>query len=369
VGLTSQVSSEEHTNGTSSVRTKDYSYDAWGQRTGMTQTLAGGAPAQYTYAQDPHGSVSMLLDKAGTSTAQYGIQRVPAALTGTVCDGYQPYGDLDSDLSAGDESPNLPTNPYRYTGKRYDSGSKTLDMGARRFSPDTGRFLQMDTFSGALADMALGTDPLTQNRYALAGGNPISFVEVDGHCVDPAPGSSGTRYCIEAFIRDSVAGGGLFALFEGDDRGPHWNGGTYKMHQGITGTGDTFTSAVDPGTSRLVGDKLPMEGYAHDCGATETLWGGGSREIHAYCAGSIAYLFGSAPPFWYDLTIHESYYSVTISAAHSLFPSFEVWQYSGLEGRVRLVYYYDEGDHGPMDLIDLNLPMPYAGPGGCGYTC
>jgi len=181
VGLTSQVSSEEHTNGTSSVRTKDYSYDAWGQRTGMTQTPAGGTPAQYTYAQDPHGSVSMLLDKAGTSTAQYGIQRVPAALTGTVCDGYQPYGDLDSDLSAGDESPNLPTNPYRYTGKRYDSGSKTLDMGARRFSPDTGRFLQMDTFSGALADMALGTDPLTQNRYALAGGNPISFVEVDGH--------------------------------------------------------------------------------------------------------------------------------------------------------------------------------------------
>ncbi len=123
----------------------------------------------------------MLLDKAGTSTAQYGIQRVPAALTGTVCDGYQPYGDLDSDLSAGDESANTPTNPYRYTGKRYDSGSKTLDMGARRFSPDTGRFLQVDQYSGALKDMALSTDPLTQNRYALAGGNPISFVEVDGH--------------------------------------------------------------------------------------------------------------------------------------------------------------------------------------------
>jgi len=24
-------------------------------------------------------------------------------------------------------------------------------------------------------------DPLTQNRYALAGGNPISYVEWDGH--------------------------------------------------------------------------------------------------------------------------------------------------------------------------------------------
>lgn len=76
----------------------------------------------------------MLLDKAGTSSARYG---------------YQPYGDLDSDLSAGDESANTPINPYRYTGKRYDSGGKALDMGARRFSPDTGRFLQVDQCSGA----------------------------------------------------------------------------------------------------------------------------------------------------------------------------------------------------------------------------
>jgi hypothetical protein len=58
-------------------------------------------------------------------------------------------------------------------------------MGARRFAPDLGAFLQQDQFSGALADLGLATDPLTQNRYALAGGNPISYVEWDGHAVTP----------------------------------------------------------------------------------------------------------------------------------------------------------------------------------------
>src|SRR5258708_30777993 len=32
-----------------------------------------------------------------------------------------------------------------------------------------------------MADLSLSIDPLTQNRYDLAGGNPISFGEWDGH--------------------------------------------------------------------------------------------------------------------------------------------------------------------------------------------
>jgi RHS repeat-associated protein len=75
----------------------------------------------------------------------------------------------------------LPLNPYRYTGKRWDSGSGTLDMGARRFGPSTARFLQQDRYQGTLTDLGLALDPLTQNRYALSDANPINFVEVDGH--------------------------------------------------------------------------------------------------------------------------------------------------------------------------------------------
>lgn len=63
-------------------------------------------------------------------------------------------------------------------------------MGARRFGPSTARFLQADKYDDALDDLDLGFDPLTQNRYSLAGGNPINFVEVDGHRVIPGGGGS-----------------------------------------------------------------------------------------------------------------------------------------------------------------------------------
>jgi hypothetical protein len=51
-----------------------------------------------------------------------------------------------------------------------DTGAKNLEMGARRFGPDVGRFLQADLLEGALGDLGLAADPLTGNRYALAGG-------------------------------------------------------------------------------------------------------------------------------------------------------------------------------------------------------
>jgi hypothetical protein len=40
---------------------------------------------------------------------------------------------------------------------------------------------QEDVYDDALANLDLATDPLTQNRYALSAGNPVSFIEVDGH--------------------------------------------------------------------------------------------------------------------------------------------------------------------------------------------
>jgi len=63
-------------------------------------------------------------------------------------------------------------------------------MGVRRYDPGAQRFLQLDQFQGALADLALATDPLTQNRYDLAASNPLSGVEWDGHRVLLDPGVS-----------------------------------------------------------------------------------------------------------------------------------------------------------------------------------
>ena len=179
LGTTDLVASEEHRDPAGKpTKTKSYAYDAFGHRIGMTDTPSGATSGKsYTYGYDVHGSVSLLLDDAGGASASYG---------------YTPYGGADKSASRGDTNADDPRNPYRYTGKRLDSGSNTLDMGARRFGPDTGRFLQEDRYHMALSNLALSTDPLTQNRYSLAGGNPLSFVEVDGHMVTADGGGGGS---------------------------------------------------------------------------------------------------------------------------------------------------------------------------------
>ncbi|HYP23538.1 MAG TPA: DNRLRE domain-containing protein [Actinomycetota bacterium] len=164
-GLTGLVTQEQITGTT--AETKSYSYDAYGNRVSM-QHQKGTTTDNYNYAYDVHGSVSMLLKEAGGARASYG---------------YTAYGKSDAAVSANDENAKAPLNPFRFTADRFDSGSGSIDMGARRFGPDVGRFLQFDVFAGSLSDLSLSIDPLTQNRYSFAGGNPISFVEFDGHMV------------------------------------------------------------------------------------------------------------------------------------------------------------------------------------------
>ncbi len=82
--------------------------------------------------------MAQLLNESGAATASYG---------------YTPYGAQDDELTRGDTDQTNPLNPYRYTGKRFDSGSGSLVMGHRRFGPDTARFLQPDRYNGAFADL------------------------------------------------------------------------------------------------------------------------------------------------------------------------------------------------------------------------
>lgn len=186
-GLTNLVTQEAQTGAVN--KTKTYSYDVYGHRISLEdKNNTTGAPADlYTYGNDVHGSVSQLITDAGQVKASYG---------------YDAYGGADATpandpeaLTAGDTDTQAPLNPYRYSGRRLDSGLATsatspagYDMGARRYGPDTGSFLQADIYYDALADLGLSTDPLTQNRYALAGGNPISYVETDGHIAIPDGG-------------------------------------------------------------------------------------------------------------------------------------------------------------------------------------
>jgi RHS repeat-associated protein len=181
-GLTNLVTKEiqDNTGATTNTDTKTYNYDTYGHRISLNDSAV---PGLFTYGYDVHGSASLLINQSNnTVRATYG---------------YTPYGASDTTLSKGDTAVNTPFNPYRYTAKRYDSGSQTLDMGTRRFDPTAQRFLQMDQYQGALADLTLSADPLTQNRYNLAGGNPLSAVEYDGHklALDGGGGGATSATC------------------------------------------------------------------------------------------------------------------------------------------------------------------------------
>ncbi|MGH2656656.1 MAG: RHS repeat-associated core domain-containing protein [Actinomycetota bacterium] len=139
----------------------------------MTRTEGGGSTEEFLYAYDVHGSTSLLVNETPN---QFGAAGRAAASYA-----YGPYGERDDAISKQDDSTTNPVNPYRYSGRRFDSGSETYDMGARRFATGAMRFLQQDFLSFALGDLSLTLDPLTQNRFSLAGGNPVSFVEWDGH--------------------------------------------------------------------------------------------------------------------------------------------------------------------------------------------
>ena len=58
LGLSNQAAGEEHRSGSTTgtlLRTKTYSYDAYGHRIALSDTPAGGVASHYTYGYDIHG--------------------------------------------------------------------------------------------------------------------------------------------------------------------------------------------------------------------------------------------------------------------------------------------------------------------------
>jgi RHS repeat-associated protein len=155
------VSKETRTG--SSATVKSYVFDAFGEQLTLSDSAT---TARLSLLYDPHGDVSGLLDQNSTLKQNYG---------------YTAYGQTNAAISKTASGFNANTNPYTYSGKRWDTGSSTFDMGARRYSPSAGRWMQEDVYAGARADLGLSADPLTANRYLFTGANPVGLVELDGH--------------------------------------------------------------------------------------------------------------------------------------------------------------------------------------------
>ncbi|MFI7064666.1 RHS repeat-associated core domain-containing protein, partial [Kribbella sp. NPDC050124] len=135
-----------------------------------------GVSKKMFYGTNPHGDTETLTDAttgATTSTYRYTAYGQPDKIGTTGDDKIK-----DNDPAANADI----VNPYRFNSKRFNGATGTYDMGFREYNPSLNRFLSRDYYDGALKDLALGTDPWNTNRYMFAGGNPITGVELDGHC-------------------------------------------------------------------------------------------------------------------------------------------------------------------------------------------
>lgn len=103
---------------------------------------------KYFYLFDGLGSVTELIDENENVVNRYR---------------YTPFGSpLVKDETV--------YNPYQFTGRRYDAESGLYYYRARMYSPDIGRFMQVDP-----AEMVDGV-----NMYAYVGNNPVNNVDPSG---------------------------------------------------------------------------------------------------------------------------------------------------------------------------------------------
>ncbi|GAA3518550.1 RHS repeat-associated protein [Streptosporangium album] len=174
LGLSAEVLDEE----VAGKLTRSFQYSPWGERLSQVKIKTDGGEESSYYGYNAHTDVETLTSETGDTRATYG---------------YTAYGSNDDKLFTGVDKPDPvdPTakeeyNPYRFNAKRWDNSTGMYDMGFRDYNPGLNRFLTLDSYNGALADLSLGTDPWTSNRYAFTGGNPITGIELDGHMPDAA---------------------------------------------------------------------------------------------------------------------------------------------------------------------------------------
>ncbi|MGI5380313.1 DNRLRE domain-containing protein [Streptomyces sp. CA-251387] len=214
LGLSNEVLDEK----VAGTLTKSYQYSPWGERLSQIKHNSDGTTEDGYYGYNSHTDVETLTDDNGDTKATYG---------------YTAYGSDDDTEFTGIDKPDAadPTkeayNPYRYNAKRWDAQSGTYDMGFRDYNPGLNRFTSRDNYNGALADMGLGVDPFTGNRYAFGGGNPSTFIEYDGHrpiecnesgytCRMNSAGGWDVDYVERSADLDPAAGTGSYGGSEGD---------------------------------------------------------------------------------------------------------------------------------------------------------
>lgn len=70
-----------------------------------------------------------------------------------------------------------------YQGGRRDKTTGNYQFGSRTYDPAKASFLTPDSYrsGGGAADLSIGLDPMTMNRYSYVNGDPVNLVDPSGH--------------------------------------------------------------------------------------------------------------------------------------------------------------------------------------------
>ncbi len=137
-----------------------------------------------------------------------------------------------------------------------------------------------------------------------------------------------------------------FLIFEGNNRGPQSDAGTFKSQQTSDGNGK---SKCAPGRSTIVGIGISRLGSVGNCDASQTPLGGHKdRQIHLDTTATNG-LLPFAPPIQTSVTISEGPNGAkSVNAWGTPYPSMELWQYGGPNGPTLI--YHHEAHGSPLGL-------------------
>jgi RHS repeat-associated protein len=164
-------------------------YDGLSLQPALDSTSAG---YDTVYELSPSGTPKAAVQEGGPGTLQYladdGHGNISTATTpgqGVACTiRLDPFGNAVQSPSLSNPCNTGSTpDPFVYRGARHDSATGDYQLGARTYDPAKSSFLTPDTYLAGQppADLALGTDPLTNNRYNYVNGDPVNLVDPNGH--------------------------------------------------------------------------------------------------------------------------------------------------------------------------------------------
>ena len=164
------------------------------------------SPATSFYGYDAHGNIAFLTDATGNETDTYT---------------YDAWGNLVGRTGS-------TSNTRLFAGEEFDPDLGLINLRARQYDPQRGRFRMSDLVDGDLKK------PLTLNRYLYANSDPVSLV-------DPS-GMEGEEYGLGLAPAAALAGGATITV-------------------GAVGAG----SAIGAGTVTLVSTVVGVAGIVAAC--------------------------------------------------------------------------------------------------------